>query len=37
VAFDFPGTFTKANVEEMMERLPDFAPGSAKVTLTLGS
>ena len=37
VSLDFPGSFTKAAVEEMMERLPDFAPGSAKVTLTLDS
>ncbi len=37
VTFDIPGSFTKASVEEIMERLPDFAPGSAKVTLTLSS
>jgi hypothetical protein len=37
VTLEFPGTFTKAAVEDMMERLPDFSPGSAKVTLTLGS
>mgnify|MGYP000184201014 CR=1 FL=1 len=37
VTLEFPGSFNKAAVEAMMERLPDFAPGSAKVTLTLGS
>jgi hypothetical protein len=37
VTFEFPGSFNKAAVEAMMERLPDFSPGSAKVTLTLGS
>jgi hypothetical protein len=37
VTFEFPGSFNKAAVEAMMERLPDFAPGSAKVTLTLDS
>jgi hypothetical protein len=37
VTLEFPGSFTKAAVEDMMERLPDFSPGSAKVTLTLGS
>lgn len=37
VTFEFPGSFNKAAVEAMMERLPDFAPGSAKVTLTLAS
>ncbi|MFA5262785.1 MAG: hypothetical protein WC378_03100 [Opitutaceae bacterium] len=36
VVLDFSGSFTKAAVEDMMERLPDFSPGSAKVTLTLG-
>jgi hypothetical protein len=37
VTLEFPGSFTKATVEDMMERLPDFSPGSAKVTLTLGA
>ena len=37
VTFEFTGSFNKAAVEAMMERLPDFAPGSAKVILTLGS
>jgi hypothetical protein len=36
VTIELPGAFNKASVEEMMERLPDFSPGSAKVTLTLG-
>jgi hypothetical protein len=37
VTLEFPGSFTKAAVEDMMERLPDFSPGSAKVTLTISS
>lgn len=37
VTLEFPGSFNKAAVEDMMERLPDFSPGSAKVTLTLGT
>lgn len=37
VTLEFPGSFNKAAVEDMMERLPDFSPGSAKVTLTLSS
>ncbi len=37
VILDFSGSVNKAAVEEMVERLPDFSPGSAKVTLTLGS
>lgn len=35
VTLEFPGSFTKTAVEDMMERLPDFSPGSAKVTLTI--
>jgi hypothetical protein len=35
VTLEFAGSFTKAAVEDMVERLPDFSPGSAKVTLTL--
>ena len=34
---EFVGPFTKAAVEAMIERLPDFSPGCAKVTLTLGA
>ena len=37
VILEFPGSFTKAAVEDMVKRLPDFSPGSAKVTLTLAS
>ena len=29
----FTGDFTKAKVEEMVERLPDFTPGSCRVKL----
>jgi hypothetical protein len=32
-ALQFSGVFTKAKVEEMVERLPDFAPGSCRVKL----
>jgi hypothetical protein len=32
-ALEFAGVFTKAQVEEMVERLPDFSPGSCRVTL----
>ena len=32
-ALEFNGTFTKAQVEEMVERLPDFSPGACRVTL----
>ncbi len=35
VTLEFSGPLTKAAVEEMMERLPDFTPGYAKVTLIL--
>jgi len=31
----FAGPFSKASVEAMMERLPDFAPGSCRVMMTL--
>ncbi len=34
-SLDFSGPFTKAKVEEMVECLPDFTPGSCRVTLTL--
>ncbi|MGD0262973.1 MAG: hypothetical protein ABSD29_24680 [Verrucomicrobiota bacterium] len=32
-ALQFSGIFTKAQVEEMVERLPDFSPGSCRVKL----
>ena len=32
-ALEFSGVFTKPQVEEMVERLPDFTPGSCRVTL----
>jgi hypothetical protein len=32
-ALQFSGPFTKAQVEEMVERLPDFSPGSCRVKL----
>ena len=32
-ALQFAGEFTKAQVEEMVERLPDFTPGSCRVKL----
>lgn len=32
-ALKFSGVFTKAQVEEMVERLPDFTPGSCRVKL----
>lgn len=31
----FDGSFTKPQIEEMVERLPDFSPGSCRVTVTL--
>ena len=34
-ALQFSGVFTKAQVEEMVERLPDFTPGSCRVKLGL--
>jgi len=32
-ALEFNGEFTKAEVEAMVERLPDFNPGACRVTL----
>ena len=32
-SLEFGGGFTKAQVEEMVERLPDFGPGACRVTL----
>jgi hypothetical protein len=32
-ALEFSGVFTKPQVEEMVERLPDFTPGACRVTL----
>ncbi len=32
-ALEFNGEFTKAQVEAMVERLPDFNPGACRVTL----
>ena len=37
ISLEFRGTFTKAQVEDMVERLPDFTPGSAQVRLVLSS
>jgi len=34
-SLEFAGPFAKAQVEEMVERLPDFSPGSCRVTLGL--
>jgi len=34
-AIEFNGSYGKAQIEEMVERLPDFTPGSCRVTLTL--
>jgi hypothetical protein len=34
-AIDFSGPLTKAQVEEMVERLPDYTPGACRVTLYL--
>ena len=34
-AIGFTGNFTKAQVEEFVERLPDFTPGACRVTLRL--
>jgi hypothetical protein len=31
----FAGPFTKAETEELLERVPDFTPGACRVTLTL--
>jgi len=32
---EFNGSFSKAQIEEMVERLPDFVPGACRVSLTL--
>lgn len=32
-ALSFTGAFSKAQVEEMVERLPDFTPGACRITL----
>ena len=34
-SLEFAGPFTKAQVEDMVERLPDFSPGACRVTLGL--
>ena len=34
-SLEFAGAFTKAQVEQMVERLPDFSPGACRVTLGL--
>jgi len=34
-SIEFSGAFTKAQVEEMVERLPNYAPGACRVTLQL--
>jgi hypothetical protein len=34
-ALEFSGVFTKPQVEEMVERLPDFTPGACRVTLAV--
>ena len=34
-SLEFSGAFSKAETEEMLERLPDFAPGACRVTLTI--
>jgi hypothetical protein len=36
-ALEFAGAYTKAQVEEMIERLPDFVPGACRVTLAIQS
>jgi len=35
ISIEFNGVFSKARVEEMVERLPDFTPGSCRVTFTM--
>lgn len=35
MSIEFRGAFSKAQIEEMVERLPDFTPGSCRVTLTM--
>ena len=34
-SLEFSGAFSKAETEEMLERLPDFTPGACRVTLTV--
>ena len=34
-SLEFTGSFSKAQIEEMVERLPDFTPGSCRVTLNI--
>lgn len=34
-SLEFSGVFTKPQVEEMVERLPDFSPGACRVTLAV--
>ena len=34
-SLEFSGAFTKAETEEMLERLPDFTPGACRVTLAI--
>lgn len=36
-SLEFTGPHTKAQVEEMVERLPDFTPGACRVTLAIRS
>jgi hypothetical protein len=36
-SLEFEGSFAKPQVEDMVERLPDFSPGSCRVTVTLDS
>ena len=36
-SLEFTGVFTKAETEELLERLPDFAPGACRVTLSITS
>ncbi len=36
-SLEFTGTYTKAETEEMLERLPDFTPGACRVTLTISA
>ncbi len=36
-SLEFDGSFAKPQVEEMVERLPDFSPGSCRVTVILQS
>jgi hypothetical protein len=34
-SLEFSGVFSKAETEEMLERIPDFTPGACRVTLTI--